>query len=124
MNSDEGLRILLVEDEAILAFWFEDLLASLGCHVVRPVADIAEAVRMAQSERLAGAFLDVNIGGATIYPVADVLSAREIPFVFVSGYGATGIDPRYVTASVLTKPVFEAQVESALNSMRQHSRRG
>jgi CheY-like chemotaxis protein len=111
-------RILLVEDEAIIAIMIEDMLADLGCEVVGPAANVAEAIRLAQTEPLAGAFLDVNIAGTSIYPVADLLSARQIPFVFVSGYGAGGIDPRFVGTPVLSKPILDVDLERALDDMR------
>jgi CheY-like chemotaxis protein len=124
MSATSPLRILLVEDEAIIAIMIEDMLADLGCEVVGPAASVAEAIRFAQTEQLAGAFLDVNLGGASIYPVADLLSARHIPFVFVSGYGATGIDPRFVGTPVLSKPILDDDLERALEGMRACPGRG
>lgn len=123
MSASRPLRILLVEDEAIIAIMIEDMLAGLGCEVVGPVANVAEASRLARTEQLAGAFLDVNLGGTSIYPVADLLSARQIPFVFVSGYGASGIDPRFVGTPVLSKPILDADLERALDRMRERINR-
>jgi CheY-like chemotaxis protein len=118
VSAGRPLRILLVEDEAIIAIMIEDVLADLGCEVVGPAANVPEAIRLAKSEQLAGAFLDVNLGGASIYPVADLLSARRIPFVLVSGYGVGGIDPRLVGTPVLSKPILDADLERALDGMR------
>jgi CheY-like chemotaxis protein len=124
VSARQPLRILLVEDEAIIAIMIEDMLADLGCEVVGPAANVAEAARLARTEQLAGAFLDVNLGGASIYPVADLLSARQIPFVFVSGYGAGGIDPRFVGTPVLSKPILDADLERAVDRMRAPANRG
>jgi CheY-like chemotaxis protein len=123
VSAGQPLRILLVEDEAIIAIMIEDLLTDLGCEVVGPAANVAEAIRFAKTEQLAGAFLDVNLGGVSIYPVADLLSARQIPFVFVSGYGAGGIDPRFVGTPVLSKPILDTDLERALDSMRERMNR-
>jgi CheY-like chemotaxis protein len=118
MSSRGDLRILLVEDEAIIAIMLEDMLADLGCEVVGPAASIAEATRMARSEALGGAFLDVNLGGESVYPVADLLAARGIPFVFVSGYGPAGIAARYSGAIVLSKPILDADIARAVAALR------
>jgi CheY-like chemotaxis protein len=118
------LRILLVEDEAVIAIMLEDMLADLGCEVVGPVGNVDEAIRLARTERLAGAFLDVNVAGARIYPVADLLSTRLIPFVFVSGYGPGGIDPRFFGTPVLSKPILDFDLERALDGMRERGNPG
>ena len=122
MSAGGNLRILLVEDEAIIAIMIEDMLADLGCEVVGPAANVADAASLAQTERLAGAFLDVNLGGASIYPVADLLAERRIPFVFVSGYGPAAIEARFVGTPVLSKPISETDIQRAVDSMRAHSR--
>jgi CheY-like chemotaxis protein len=124
MSAGGSLRILLVEDEAIIAIMIEDILADLGCEVVGPAASVADAASLVQTEGLAGAFLDVNLGGASIYPVADLLAERQIPFVFVSGYGAAAIEARFVGTPVLSKPVLETDIQRAVDSMRAHSRDG
>jgi len=118
MSGSDSLRVLLVEDEAIIAIMLEDMLADLGCEVVGPVASLAEAIRLARSEALAGAFLDVNLGGESIYPVADLLAARDVPFVFVSGYGPAGIEARYGDAIILSKPILDADLERAVAALR------
>lgn len=86
-----GLRVLLVEDELLVAMLVEDLLFDEGCVVVGPFARLREAIEAAGTEALDVAILDVNIAGEKTYPVAEVLSARRIPFLFVSGYGQAAI---------------------------------
>jgi CheY-like chemotaxis protein len=124
MSERRDLRVLLVEDEAIIAIMLEDMLAELGCEVIGPAASIAEAIQLAGAESLGGAFLDVNLGGESVYPVADLLAARGIPFVFVSGYGPTGIAARYSGAIVLSKPILDADIERAVAALRRHGQGG
>jgi len=104
-QTTSGLRILLVEDEAMVAMIIEDTLCDLGCEIVGPVSNIDRALAAAQAgDRIDGAFLDVNLRGELVYPVAEALAARGVPFAFVTGYGEKGIDARYRDAPVLTKP--------------------
>ncbi|HEX2117347.1 MAG TPA: response regulator [Alphaproteobacteria bacterium] len=110
-----GLRILLVEDEAMVAMIIEDTLRDLGCEVVGPIASIERAREAAISERVDGAFLDVNLRGELVYPVAEVLAARNVPFAFVTGYGESGIDPRFRGAPVLAKPFLPETVEQLVS---------
>ena len=100
-----GSRILLVEDEALIGAMFKQLLSDLGFDVVGPIATLEMAVAAAHGEEVQGAILDVNLGGTPIYPVADALEARGIPFVFVTGYNASSIDQRFAAIPVFEKPV-------------------
>lgn len=86
-----GLRVLLVEDELLVAMLVEDMLADEGCVVVGPFSRLADALAAARTEALDLAVLDVNIAGERAFPVADALAARCIPFLFVSGYGQAAI---------------------------------
>lgn len=104
MNGLAARRILVVEDEPVLAMMVEDLLADLGCCVVGPALRLAEAETLAREERLDGAVLDVNIGGEASFAVADILARRSIPFCFATGYGEAGIPARFRSAPVLQKP--------------------
>jgi CheY-like chemotaxis protein len=98
------LRVLLVEDESMVALLLENMLAELGHEVVGPVARLDEALEMAQREALDVALLDVNLNGKEIYPVADALAAREIPLVFVTGYGRRALRAPYCDRPILQKP--------------------
>ncbi|HWZ49956.1 MAG TPA: response regulator [Granulicella sp.] len=82
-----GLRILVVEDEMLVAILIENMLEGLGSHVVGPVSRLDAALRLAHEEALDAAILDVRIHGGQVYPVAEQLLARNIPFVLASGYG-------------------------------------
>ena len=105
MTSDErlkGRRLLLVEDEAMVAMLLEDMLSDLGCEVVGPAGNVAHALELAKGEaEIAGAILDVNVGGQPIYPVAETLKARGVPFVFATGYGETAGAPGGFDAPVI-----------------------
>jgi CheY-like chemotaxis protein len=100
-----GLRVLLVEDEPLIALALEDELRDLGCEVVGPAFSLAAAVQLAGDATLNGAILDVNLGGQKVYPAADLLAARNLPFIFVTGYGAAGLLEPYRDRPVLQKPI-------------------
>src|SRR4029078_2691283 len=87
MNSAfAGLRVLVVEDEMIVAWVLEDMLADLGCAVIGPAARVKQALAMIDAEAVDAALLDVNLNGQKSYPVADALAARGVPFIFATGY--------------------------------------
>jgi CheY-like chemotaxis protein len=81
-----GRRILVVEDSPLIAAVLEDMLTDLGCKVVGPTGNIAFAVELAGREEMDAAVIDLNIRGGKVYPVADVLIGRGIPFLIASGY--------------------------------------
>jgi CheY-like chemotaxis protein len=99
-----GARVLVVEDESLVAMMLSDMLEDLGCRVIGPVGSRAGALELVGDLQLDLALLDVNLGGEHAYDVADALAGRAVPFVFVSGYGISGIDPRFAHAPVLAKP--------------------
>ena len=104
-------RVMIVEDEALVALVLADQLTELGLSVVGPCSSVAEAKAIADKGDFEAALLDVNLGGELVYPVADLLSARGIPFVFVTGYGRESIDRRFANAPVLEKPVELASLQ-------------
>ncbi len=101
-----GLRLLVVEDETMVAMLLEDMLGELGCVVAGFAGTVARGVALAGSADLAldGAVLDINVGGERVFPVADVLAARRVPFVFTTGYGVDGLEARYADRPTLAKP--------------------
>lgn len=107
-----GLDVLLVEDEIVIAFLVEDMLRDLGCHRVFHAGTVGEALAILDEQRLQLAVLDVNLGDSTAYPVAERLHDLAIPFVFATGYGLRGLDPRWAATTVLQKP-FDARVLAA-----------
>jgi CheY-like chemotaxis protein len=82
-----GRRILVVEDEMLIAMVIEDVLQSIGSEIVGPAATLEKALKLAAEETFDVAILDVTIRGGKVYPVAELLAARGIPFLFASGYG-------------------------------------
>jgi PAS domain S-box-containing protein len=118
-----GKRVLLVEDEMLVAMMMKDMLTDLGFSVVGPFGRTAEALPAATESDLEAAVLDINLNGELVYPVADILIARGVPIVFVTGYGAESIDSRFAQVPVLQKPIERQVLESffavkANNSMR------
>ena len=107
-----GKRVLVVEDEALVAAMVEDILADLGAVLVATATNIDRATELAQSETIDVAVLDVNVRGRRVDPVADILRQRGIPFVFATGYGATmSAASRDV---VIDKPYTPAKLAEAL----------
>jgi CheY-like chemotaxis protein len=99
-----GRKILVVEDEALVAMLVEDALLDAGAEVIGPAATVAEALRLLQAARPDAAVLDLNLAGETSTPVADVLAAAGVPFVVATGYGADGLPPAHAAVPVLAKP--------------------
>jgi CheY-like chemotaxis protein len=109
-------RILLVEDEAMIGIMMRELLSEYGMFVVGPCCSVQEALREAAAD-FDGAFLDLNLAGEFVYPVAALLEQRNIPFTFVTGYGAESLDRRYDGVPVLQKPVTRENLEVQLAKM-------
>jgi DNA-binding response OmpR family regulator len=99
-----GKRVLLVEDEFAVALMIEDFLVEFGCFTVGPCNTVAKAMAAVEMESFDLAVLDVNLNGERIYPVADKLAERRIPFLFVSGYGDGAILPGHSEWRVCAKP--------------------
>jgi CheY-like chemotaxis protein len=99
-----GLCVLLVEDENLIALLLEDMLADLGHTVIGPVARLDKALEIAQREEFDVAILDVNINGGDTYQIAEALAARDIPFVFSTGYGKNSLRAPYHNRPILQKP--------------------
>jgi DNA-binding NtrC family response regulator len=103
-----GKRILIVEDEAMIAFLIEEHLMDFKCIPVGPFNSVAKALEAVQSEVFDVALLDVLLGGEKVYPVADALAERNIPFLFLSGYGARANPPGHSERKICSKP-FKAE---------------
>jgi PAS domain S-box-containing protein len=100
-----GNRVMIVEDEALVAMVVSDSLAMLGCSVVGPFSRCADAMVAIEAGDVDAAILDVNLNGEMIYPLADILTARGVPFIFVTGYGVESIDNRFLHIPVIQKPL-------------------
>jgi CheY-like chemotaxis protein len=119
-----GKRILVVEDEALVAFMVADMLEEVGVVVVGPAGTVEEGLALVSSETLDGALLDVNLRGERIEPVAEALEALGVPFVFATGYGAMSGD-RWPEALVVDKPyAIETVARTLARALEAVERRG
>lgn len=117
MTPITGKRILLVEDDIILAMAFQDMLEDLGLFVIGPCLDVASALSVIeQDEELDGALLDIDLDGVPSFPVAQALGLRSIPFVFATGYGSAGVADA-PPAPVIGKPFTESQLLDSLTNL-------
>ncbi len=108
------MRLLVVEDELLVSMLIEEILGELGATVAGPYGRLADGLAAAKAERFDGAILDLNLAGESADPLADLLLARGVPFVFITGYQRESIDRRYANVPVLQKPIDAAALESVL----------
>ena len=114
-----GLRLLLVEDEFLLALGLADVASDLGAEVYGPVASVGDALALIERlPELDAAILDVNLGEDTIYPVADALRARGVPFFFSTAQDPALLPPRFRDVPVCRKPFDAAEFRAALVQLR------
>ncbi|MCQ6255058.1 response regulator [Pseudomonas sp. Q11] len=111
MSAFPGVRVLLVEDEGAIAMLVEQMLEELECVVVASVARLAMACEVANRVAIDLAILDVNLAGERVFPVAEILQARQIPFLFSTGYGARGLPNEFAHRPVLHKPFSENDLQ-------------
>jgi two-component sensor histidine kinase len=98
-------RVMVVEDEALVALVLSDQLTDIGLSVAGPYSSVAEAKAAVVAQEFDAAILDINLRGELVYPVAELLSSRGIPFVFVTGYGRDSIDRQFAHVPVFEKPI-------------------
>lgn len=109
----KGKRILVVEDEALIAVMVEDMLTEMGSVVVGPAATIEQALALARAEEIDGAVLDVNVRGERIDPVAEALTERGVPMLFATGYGEVRLASG-ATTTVIDKPYTQDKLARGL----------
>lgn len=97
-------RLMIVEDEYLIRLLLEDMVAELGCEVGAVAGNLADGKAAAENAEIDLAILDVNIDGEQVFPVADILKDRGIPFIFITGYGARGLPEHYRQTPTLQKP--------------------
>ena len=105
LEKQDRPRVLLVEDEALVAMMIQDTLAEFGFQVLGPVSTASEALAAARERHIDAAVLDINLGDGLVYTVAEILAKRGVPFIFVTGYDADSIDSRFSGIPVLQKPI-------------------
>ena len=108
------LRVLIVEDEMTIALLLEEMVEDLGHEVAGLAMRLPQAMELARSRPIDLAILDVNLDGHMSYPVAEVLEGRGVPYVFATGYGATGIDTRYRDGVIIKKPYAMDDIRGAI----------
>ena len=110
-----GRRVLIVEDESLVAMLLETILEDMGCTPVGPAATVDEGLRMvSEGAAVDAALLDVNVAGKQVFPIAEALRERGVPFVFSTGYGEGGLPDEWRGQPTLQKPFTEAAVRDAL----------
>jgi len=115
----EGRRVLVVEDEMLVALTLEDTLITMGAEVVGPAMRLDTAMDLARQEAIDLAVLDINLAGERSYEVARALQARGVPFVFATGYGHTDEAGVFAEVPVLTKPYRDSELAAALAKIMQ-----
>lgn len=107
-------RVLVVEDEYLIRMLLEDMLVDVGYTIAAAVGSIAEARQHAISDTFDVAILDVNLDGEDVFPVAEILAKRGLPFVFVTGYGEGSLPDSYRGRPALQKPFHAEQLKATL----------
>jgi CheY-like chemotaxis protein len=115
-----GGSIFLVEDEVMIRMMVADMLEELGYSIAAESGEIGDALKLAQSVEFDLAILDVNVNGKGISPVADLIAARHLPFIFATGYGSSGLPAEYRDRPALQKPF---QIESLERAIEQALKR-
>ncbi|WP_456998735.1 response regulator [Lysobacter sp. HA18] len=101
------------------ALYLSQSLQDLGAEIVGPVGSVEAALKLiADAPEIDAAILDVNLGGEAVYPIADALAARDVPFVFASGYEREALPERYRSVDVCAKPVDPLEVGAVLSLLR------
>lgn len=109
-----GIRVLIAEDEPLLIMLLTDLLSDLGCVVTGSATQVAHAMLLASGDNVDVAILDVNLDGADIGPLVDMLEARAVPVVLATGYDAREIMQRFPRSELLPKPYSIESLRRAL----------
>jgi CheY-like chemotaxis protein len=108
-------KVLVVEDEMMIAMLIEDMLDEFGCKLVGPATNVPDALELISNESIEVAVLDLNLDGKDTYAIADALRQKNVPFIFATGYGLTGLRPEYGNRPVLQKPFQSRDLETALS---------
>jgi CheY-like chemotaxis protein len=107
-------KVLVVEDEMMIAMLIEDMLDEFGCKPVGPATNVPRALELIGKESIDIAVLDLNLDGKDTYAIADALQRKSVPFIFATGYGSTGLRQEYGNRPVLQKPFQARDLSTAL----------
>jgi len=111
-----GLRIMVVEDEFLVSMMIETILEDEACKIIGPYTNITDALSAVRQVKTDCAFLDVNLHDEKIYPVAEILAHRGIPFVLLTGYGESAVPENRPGWHVCTKPFTPDQLITSLKT--------
>jgi CheY-like chemotaxis protein len=120
-NPLQGLRLFVVEDDALIAMMIEDILEDLGCTLVGLAGTLSQALSHVDdlTVNADGALLDVNLGGGeNSYPFAEALVEAGVPFIFTTGYAPDFLEQRFPQAPILPKPIKHDPLAAALADLR------
>ena len=109
-----GLDVLLIEDETMVSFLIEEMLAQLGATSIRHAARVEVGSALLDAKLPSFAILDVNLAGETVFPLAERLQAAGVPFVFITGYGREGLHGQWISCEVLQKPLTAMEFEQGI----------
>lgn len=118
-----GCRVLVVEDEAVVSLDIEDILKAMGCEILGPTGRLDAALELATNGDPDAAILDVMIRGGRVFPVAERLIERDIPFVLASGYGDWALPQKFQNLPRLTKPYTNAELEEQIRRLCEEASR-
>ena len=113
----DQLRTLVVEDEFLIRLALVDMLASLGITTISATGSLDEAIEWSRTREFDLAVLDVNLGGKTVYPAAEILRARKVPLFFTTGYGIEGILEQWRTTPIVHKPYEAVTLRRAIDTV-------
>ena len=116
-NARRKPRILVVEDEALVAFTLTEMLEELGCEPIGPIATADEALRCLPSTTIDAAVVDLLLRGVDAWPVAEALAARKVPFVLATGWSVETLPPHWEGCRVLTKPYQLSDLQSVMSGL-------
>ena len=112
-----ALRVLIVEDEWLIAQDTASSLRHSGHHIVGPTSSVASALQLIDKDRIDAALLDIQLNGETSLPLAQELQARGIPFAFITGYGQLDVPPEFRSHEFLQKPASSVEILAALQGL-------
>jgi DNA-binding response OmpR family regulator len=124
MSESQDIKVLLVEDEGLVALMIEDILEDLGYEVVASVPSLDRARAVASVAEIDFAILDVNLAGEQSFPAARILRERGVPFLFSTGYGTAGIPSEFQECPVLSKPFSASALAHAISLVLKDDGRG
>ncbi len=117
MTLQPPINVLIVEDDGLVLMLLEDMAQELGYNLVGPVSHLEDALRLALSQEVDAAVLDINLSGALVYPLADLLREQGTPFVFSTGYDERILPARFEGAPLLQKPFTIETLRQSLASL-------